>query len=139
MNVKIRRADLNPLFEEMKKLNGLPLKKALTFGEDRRTITAETDKLSDFETTKTTRLIELEDELKAKLEGLTEVEQRKEVINAWPNVFEYNQLVDAFRVSERDFMQEEIELTFKTTFVEKDIDTKKISSDMGWMLSYFMK
>jgi hypothetical protein len=141
MKVKVKRKELPRLMVAMKSLTGLKLKQALSFGKDQRMLQEEIDSFQDFEKTKKERLVELQklfDEW-AKNKELGSTVSNELIETDWEHGKEFVQLLGEYRKSESEFINEKMEITFKTCFDENDLTLKDVSSETGWMLSYFMK
>lgn len=143
MKAKLKRSELSELLQRMRSLTGIKsVKKALDFGRDIKKIKSLIEDFNEaIEKTKPPRLVELIAEMKIKfakeLKEKTEV-TNPELIEKWEHGKEFIDLTSEFRKERDDFMNEKIEIVFKTVFTEQDV-TSVPDAKTAEMLMYFMK
>jgi hypothetical protein len=139
MKIEIKRREIPALLKQMQSLAGIKnVKKALSFGRDIRLMKELVNEIEDFSFTKPARLTELQREFDNLFRQNSAKSSEAEILKSWDYGQEFMALLEDYRISERQFLRETVEMTFSTIFDEADFESVP-NAQVAYMLSFFMK
>jgi len=144
MKATLKRKEVPQLLKTMKSLTGiLNVKKAISFGRDMKPVKEQIEEIESFELTKPARLTELQEKydqlFKAKQMALkTGQVNEAELLFSWEHGQEFKTMFDTYRAGEHKFLNETVEINFKTIFESNDLYEVR-TAELAFMLTYFIK